>query len=408
MKGKILDEAVSWAHLRGVKWLTLLWVAGFLLGADFLAAAPTGQAADPDPMSGVPSREELRKRRARATNAPISFAINPVTQKLEARNIDGAIVEEYPTGTVGRVLDAGGYELRVSFGRDEKRRLSLMVRPGPAQNQPVQISVFDRRLILPPGTSVAAAMEKENGIVTIEPCLTGVIYYLDTEPTPVEVSPDKVRLVTSKNLVRIGREVGQGRLPDEEMIDAVVQGTLETEDKQTPQNNAGLAVGGWLQNATTSLMGLPNPQTAPPATVVKVSAGTPELSAPANAAVTPNTDMKPVVTDRNVGTTPVTQSVKVIALRAEAGEAVAPQQPFFYEEGSRQDLAKASRQGMKPRPLEDPSLTPPAPAETLNQKPPGDAAGNAVWKAVRSFFGMPEATTVQQEADRLSGEKASP
>jgi len=382
-------------------------VAGFLLGAEFLSAAPTLQTADPDPMSGVPSREELRKRRARATNAPISFAINPVTQKLEARNIDGAIVEEYPTGTVGRVLDAGGYELRVSFGRDEKRRLSLMVRPGPAQNQPVQISVFDRRLILPPGTSVAAAMEKENGIVTIEPCLTGVIYYLDTEPTPVEVSPDKVRLVTSKNLVRIGREVGQGRLPDEEMIDAVVQGTLETEDKQTPQNNAGLAVGGWLQNATTSLMGLPNPQTAPPATVVKVSAGTPELSAPANAAVTPNTDMKPVVTDRNVGTTPVTQSVKVIALRAEAGEAVAPQQPFFYEEGSRQDLAKASRQGMKPRPLEDPSLAPPAPAETLNQKPPGDVAGNAVWRAVRSFFGMPEATTVQKEADRLSRSPSS-
>ena len=370
-------------------------------------AAPTRQEKEPDPMSGIPSREELRKRRARATNAPVSFAINPTTQKLEARNIDGAIVEEYPTGTVGRVLDGGGYELRVSFGRDEKRRLSLMVRPGPAQTAPVQVSVFDRRLILPPGTSVSAAMEKEDGIVTIEPCLTGTIYYLDTEPTAVEVPLDKVRLVTSKNLVRIGREVEQGRLPDEEMIDAVVQGTLETEEKQTAQNNAGLAVGGWLQNATTSLMGLPNPQAAAPATVVKVSAGTPELSAPANAAVTPNTDMKPVVTDRNVASTPVTQSVKVIALRAEAGEAVAPQQPFFYEEGSRADLAKAERQGMRPRPLEDPSLAPPAPAETLNQKPPGDVAGNAVWKAVRSFLGMPEATTVQRESERLSGKESS-
>jgi len=406
--GKTLDEAKPSAHLRGVKRGIFLLVAGVWLGSGFLWSAPTGQAADPDPMSGVPSREELRKRRARATNAPISFAINPVTQKMEARNIDGVIVEEFPTGTVGRVMDAGGYELRVSFGRDEKRRLTLMVRPGPAQLQPVQVSVFDRRLILPPGTSVSAAMEKEGGIVTIEPCLTGVIYYLDTEPTPVEVSPDKVRLVASKNLVRIGRDVQQGRLPDEEMIDAVVQGTLETEEKQTPQNNAGLAVGGWLQNATTSLMGLPNPQAAAPATVVKVSAGAPELSAPANAAVTPNTDTKPVVTDRNVTTTPVTQGVKVIALRAEAGEAVAPQQPFFYEEGSRQDLAKASQQGMKPRPLEDPSLVPPPPAETLNQKPPGDAAGNAVWRAVRSFLGMPEATTVQQEAERLAGEKASP
>jgi len=145
------------------------------LTVDFLSAAPTVQTSGADPMSGIPSREELRKRRARATNAPVSFAINPTTQKLEARNIDGAIVEEYPTGTVGRVLDGGGYELRVSFGRDEKRRLSLMVRPGPAQAAPVQVSVFDRRLILPPGTSVSAAMEKEDGIVTIEPCLTGTI-----------------------------------------------------------------------------------------------------------------------------------------------------------------------------------------------------------------------------------------
>lgn len=358
-------------------------------------------------MSGMPSREELRKRRARATNAPISFAINPTTQRLEARDIDGMVVEEYPTGTVGRVLDVGGYELRVSFGRDDRQRLSLMMRPGPAQIQPVQVSVFQRRLILPPGTSVSAAMEKEDGVVTIEPCLTGMIYYLDTEPTPVEVSPDKVRLVSSKNLVRIGREVGQGRLPDDEMIDAVVQGTLETEEKQTPQNNAGLAVGGWLQNATTSLMGLPNPQATPPATVVKVSAGTPELSAPANAAVTPNMDTKPVVTDRNLASTPVTQPVKVIALRAEAGEAVAPQQPFFYEEGNRKDLAKASRQGMKPRPVADSSVVSTTPHETLNQKPPGDAAGNSIWKAVRSFFGMPEAKTVQAEADRLSGKNNS-
>jgi hypothetical protein len=375
--------------------------------AGYLWAAPVVQTSDPDPLSGIPSREELRKRRARATNAPISFTINSTTQRLEARDVDGAMVEEYPPGTVGRVLDAGGYELKVSFGRDDKRRLSLLVRPGPAQTQPVQVSVFERRLILPPGTSVSAAMEEE-GIVTIEPCLTGVIFYLDTEPTPVDVPPDKVNLVASKNLVRIGREVQQGRLPDDEMVDAMVRGSLETEEKQTPKNNAGLAVGGWLQNATTSLMGLPNPQAAPPATVMKVSAGTPELSAPANAAITPNTDTKPVMTDRNVATTPVTQSVKVIALRADVGEAVAPQQPFLYEEGSREDLAKAARQGLQPRPLDDPASVTSAPAEILNQKPPGDVAGNAVWKAARSFFGMPEAKTVQEEADRLSGSQSSP
>lgn len=380
--------------------------AGLWLAGDFLCAAPATAPAQPDPMSGIPSREELRRRRARATNAPISFAINPTTQKLEARDVDGAILEEYPTGTIGRVLDAGGYELRVSFGRDEKKRLSLMVRPGPAQTQPVQVSVFRRRLILPPGTSVSAAMEAGSDVVTIEPCLTGTIYYLDTEPTQVDVPPDKVRLVASKNLVRIGREVQQGKLPDEEMIDAVVQGNLETEEKQTAKNNTGVAMGAWLQNATTSLMGLPNPEAPAPATVVKVAAGTPELSAPANVALTPNTDTKPVVTDRNAPATPITQTVKVIALRADLGNAVAPQKPFVYEEGSRKDLVRASRQGMRDRPLEDPSLASPAPAQSLNQKPPGDVAGNAVWKAFRSFLGMPEAKTVQEEADRLSSSKS--
>lgn len=382
-----------------------LLTAGGLLCGELLCAAPTGQAADPDPMSGVPSREELRKRRARATNAPISFAINPVTQKLEAKDAEGKILEEFPTGTVGGVVDGGGYELRVSFGRDEKRRLALMVRPGPAQQQPVQISVFQRRLILPPKTSVSASMEPEDGVVTIEPCLTGTIYYLDIEPTSLELPPDKVRIAAAKNLVRIGRDVQQGKLPDDEMIDAVVQGSLETQEKQTPKNNAGLALGGWLQNATTSLMGLPNPQAPPPATVVKISEGAPEISAPANTALTPNADTKPVVADRNVATRPVTQSVQVIALRAGPGEGVAPQTPLAYEEGDRKDLAKASREGLRPRPLQDPRLATPSPAQTLGQKPPGDEAGNAVWKAIRSFFGMPEAKTVQAEADRLSGQQ---
>lgn len=404
-----------------MNWWYALLLPGLFLGADPLAAAPNPKKQEPDPMSGIVSREELRKRRARATNAPVSFLINPVTQKLEIRNIDQAVIEEYPAGSVGKVLDyeietlnqtgqvtRQPCELRISFGRDDRRRLSLMIRPGPGQTRPVQISVFQRRLILPPGTSVSATIEPQDGVVTIEPCLTGTIYYLDTEPASVEVPPDKVRMASSKNLVRIGREVQQGKFPDEEDVDALVQGSLMTEDKQTPKNNAGLAVGAWLQNATTSLMGLPNPQAPPPATVVKVSAGTPELSAPANASLTPNTDTKPVTTERNVFATPVTQPVRVIALRGEAGEAAAPQQPFFYEQGSRKDLARASRQGLQPRPLEDPSLVPPAPAVSLNQKPIGDKTGNGMWKAVRSFLGMPEAATVQAEAERLSGQKDSP
>lgn len=355
-------------------------------------------------LGGMPTRSELKLRRARATNAPVTFLINGKTERLEARDIDGALIQEYSPGAVGHVLDVGGYELKISFGRDEHQRLSLLLRPGPSQLKPVQVSVFQRRLILPPSTSVSAFLDSD-GAVTIEPCLTGTIYYLDTQPTAVDLPEDKVKLLASKNLVRIGRDVEQGKIPDEEMVDAVVEGTLETEDKQTPKNNAGLAVGGWFQNAGVSLLGLPNPQTTPPATVVKVASGTPELSAPAPQNQTPNFDPSPVATGKNVPSKQVTQNVKVIALKGDLGEATLAREPFVYEEGDKKDLAKASKQGLVPRPLENPEMAPVAPAATLDQKPPGDAAGNAVVRAIRSFLGMPEAKTVQAEADKLAGKK---
>jgi hypothetical protein len=403
------------AVVCGVKPLFILFSLFFLSGAiRGLAATQTSgtEAADQKQsaedrqriMGGMPTRAELKTRRARATNAPVSFSINSKTERLEARDIDGALIEEYAPGAVGHLLDVGGYELKVSFGRDESRRLSLLLRPGPAQAKPVQVSVFQRRLILPSGTSVSAFMEKD-GMVTIEPCLTGTIYYLDTQPTAVDLPEDKVKLLASKNLVRIGRDVEQGKIPDEEMVDAVVEGTLETEDKQTPKNNAGLAVGGWFQNAGVSLLGLPNPQTTPPATVVKVASGTPELSAPSPQNQTPNFDPSPVATGKNVPSKQVTQNVKVIALKGDLGEATIAREPFVYEEGDKKDLAKASKQGLVPRPLENPEMAPVAPAATLDQKPPGDAAGNAVVRAVRSFLGIPEAKTVQAEADKLAGKK---
>ena len=85
------------------------------------------------------------------------------------------------------------------------------------------------------------------------------------------------------------------------------------------------------------------------------------------------------------------------------GDATLSQRPLAYEEGDRGDLIKADKQGLKTRPLENPELAVAAPAETLEQKPPADVAGNTLVRAVRSFLGMPEAKTVQAEADKLSG-----
>jgi hypothetical protein len=101
----------------------------------------------------------------------------------------------------------------------------------------------------------------------------------------------------------------------------------------------------------------------------------------------------------------VTQNVKVIALRGDLGEATLAQKPLLYEEGDRGDLVKANKKGLATRPLENPELVSDAPAATLERKPPGDTAGNAVVRAFRSFLGMPEAKTVQAEADKLAGKK---
>ena len=87
-------------------------------------------------MGGMPTRAELKTRRARATNAPVAFSINEKTERLEARDIDAALIEEYSAGAVGQILDVGGYELKVSFGRDEHQRLSLLLRP--ACHRPLQ------------------------------------------------------------------------------------------------------------------------------------------------------------------------------------------------------------------------------------------------------------------------------
>jgi hypothetical protein len=101
----------------------------------------------------------------------------------------------------------------------------------------------------------------------------------------------------------------------------------------------------------------------------------------------------------------VTQNVKVIALRGDLGDATLAQKPLLYEEGDRGDLVNANKKGLAARPLENPELVSAAPADMLERKPPGDQAGNAVVRAFRSFLGMPEAKTVQAEADKLAGKK---
>ena len=112
-----------------MRWILLLPVAITIPCQSLIQGAiptdvPAGSASNSSAedrqriMGGMPTRAELKLRRARATNAPVSFLINPKTERVEARDIDGALIQEYSAGAVGHILDVGGYELKVSFGRD--------------------------------------------------------------------------------------------------------------------------------------------------------------------------------------------------------------------------------------------------------------------------------------------------
>lgn len=103
---------------------------------------------------------------------------NPASQRLEVRDDLGRLLEEISPGTVSRTVDAAGQEYRLSFGRDDSGRPSVLVRPGPAMRKPILVEVFGRKAVLSPDSSLMATLaDKEQ--VFYEPSICGEVYYLE-------------------------------------------------------------------------------------------------------------------------------------------------------------------------------------------------------------------------------------
>jgi len=103
---------------------------------------------------------------------------NDQTLRLEVRDELGNFVEEIAAGSVSRAVDTAGQEYRLSFGKDELGRLSVLVRPGPAMRKPLLVEVFGRKAVLSPDSSLMATLADDQQVF-YEPSICGQVYYIE-------------------------------------------------------------------------------------------------------------------------------------------------------------------------------------------------------------------------------------
>ena len=103
---------------------------------------------------------------------------NETTFRLEVRDDVGGLLEEIIPGSVSRTVDASDQEYRISFGKDEMGRPSVIVRPGPAMRKPLLVEVFGRKAVLSPNASLMATLAEDRQVF-YEPSICGEVYYIE-------------------------------------------------------------------------------------------------------------------------------------------------------------------------------------------------------------------------------------
>ena len=103
---------------------------------------------------------------------------NEKTDRVEVRDEQGSLVDEIVLGTAGKAIDVAGQEYRLSFGKDENARRSVLVRPGPAMKRPVTLEVLGRKTVLSPEASLLATLGSKDQVF-YEPSICGEVYYIE-------------------------------------------------------------------------------------------------------------------------------------------------------------------------------------------------------------------------------------
>lgn len=201
-----------------------------------------------------------------------ALVLNEKTGRLEFRNMGGALLEEIVPGTTGKVLDLGGQEYRVSFGKDTEGRPSVLVRPGPAMRKPVFIRVLGRKAVLSSEASLVATLGDDE-LVYFEPSISGQVYYIEPDLNlGGEVSRRAIAMRESAILAKppplASNQLGE---PD------------PASEYKKDMDSAGEAVKG----ALLTLFGLPDKQPTQKARVYKLQGG-PDIAPDPNASGTPS------------------------------------------------------------------------------------------------------------------------
>ena len=180
------------------------------------------------------------------------LSYNEKTRRLEVRDASGVFLEEMPSGTIGKAVDAGNQEYRVSFGRDELDRLSVLVRPGPAMRKPVSLELLGRKAVLSPNASLTATLMPE-GKVVYEASICGQVYYIE------DLGALRGRVSRQASPAREIAVLAQPSTPS----GGVIPHDAEPEEKYEGMNQAGDA----MKSAFLTFFGLPDKQ---PTTKAKV------------------------------------------------------------------------------------------------------------------------------------------
>jgi hypothetical protein len=221
----------------------LLWALIFNFG--FLSI---GTASAPDPAgqqaAGIVAGVE--------SGAGGKVVLNEKTKRLEVRDEVGSLIDEMALGTSGKVVDVAGQEYRLSFGKDEMGRQSVLLRAGPGMQKPITLEVFGRKAVLSPEASLLATIDDKNQVY-YEPSVCGQIYYIEGVGG---VGSRVSRLATQKREVAVlakpSNPTGAG------------PGTLSgTQEDGKSMERAGDAV----KSAFCAVLGLPDKQ---PSTKAKV------------------------------------------------------------------------------------------------------------------------------------------
>jgi len=164
MDGRDLGE-----QTRSMRVHYLLWALMFGYGFSSIGTAsapdPAGQQA-----AGIVAGVES------GTGGKV--VLNEKTKRLEVRDEQGSLIDEMPSGTAGKLVDVAGQEYRLSFGKDEMGRQSVLVRAGPGMQKPITLEVFGRKAVLSPEASLLATMDEKDQVY-YEPSVCGQVYYIE-------------------------------------------------------------------------------------------------------------------------------------------------------------------------------------------------------------------------------------